>query len=296
MNRRTFLESSIAAAALTSFPLRTIADEHRVYPIGVQLYTVRDLMKNDVPGTLAKVAAAGYKEVEFAGYPELYWPKDLRALLDSNGLSAPSSHIPYDVVLHRMQQAVEAAHILGQKFIICPWIDEAQRAAPDGYKRAAEDFNKAGEISRAGGIQFGYHNHFWEFLPDKSLGGKLPYDFLLESTDTANVKMELDLCWITVAGKDPLAYFKKYPGRFVLVHVKDLSKLPQIVPGNKSQTTIDEAAANFTPVGGGLIQWKVLLPAAQEAGVQHFFVENDEPKDAIANITASYDYLSKLRF
>jgi sugar phosphate isomerase/epimerase len=296
MNRRSFIESSLSTLAFTSLPLRGIGPAHQINPIGMQLYTVRGLARTDVPGTIAKVAAIGYKEVEFAGYFDLYTPSDLRALLDSNGLTAPACHVPYDVVQHRWPQAIEAAHILGHKYIVCPWIDEAQRAAPDGYRRAAELFNKAGETSRKAGVQFAYHNHFWEFFPNKNLGDKLPYDLLLESTDPANLKMELDLCWITVAGKNPLAYFKKYPDRFRLVHVKDLSKLPAITPDKTSKMILDEAAAAFTPVGGGLIDWKVLLPAAQQAGVEHFFVENDEPKDAIANLTDSYKYLSALRF
>lgn len=295
MNRRTFIESSIATAALVTLPFPASADEHRIDPIGLELYTVRALMKTDVPGTIAKVASIGYKEVEFAGYFNLS-PKELRAMLDKDGLSAPACHVSYDVLQNKWPQTIEDAHTMGHKFIICPWIDEAQRKSPDGYKRAAELFDKAGETSRKAGIQFGYHNHYWEFLPDPNLGGKLPYDFLLESTSPQNVKMELDLCWITVAGKDPLAYFQKYPGRFALVHVKDLSKLPALDPGKDSHAMIDDTAVNFTPIGGGLIQWNVLLPAAQKAGVSHFFVENDEPKDAIANITASFDYLNKLRF
>jgi sugar phosphate isomerase/epimerase len=296
MKRRTFIESSLVVAAATSLPFRGLAAAHQLDSIGMQLYTVRGMMGTDVPGTIAKVAAIGYKEVEFAGYPYLYSSKDLRAMLDTNGLSSPSVHVSYDVVQHRMPQAIDAAHVLGHKYIICPWIDESQRASADGYRRAAELFNNAGEASRKAGIQFGYHNHFWEFLPDKNLGDKLPYDFLLESTDPQNVTMELDLCWITVAKKDPIAYFKKYPGRFSQVHVKDLNRIPPIVPGKSSEQMIDDAAAGFTPIGGGVIDWKVLLPAAQDAGVKHFFVENDKPKDAIANLTESYAYLSKLRF
>ncbi len=295
MNRRTFIESSLAAAAVTSLPFRGLPAAHHVHPIVVELYTVRDLMKTDVPGTLAKIAAIGYKEVEFAGYFE-HSPKDLRAILDKDGLTAPACHVSYAVVQNKWPEAIEAGQILGHKYIVCPWIDDSQRQSLDGYKRAVELFNKAGEASRKAGIQFGYHNHFWEFLPDKSLGDKLPYDFLLESTEPANLTMELDLCWITVARKDPIAYFKKYPGRFSLVHVKDSSKIPEIIPGKGSQEMIDIVSANFTAIGGGVIDWKVLLPAAQNAGVKHFFVENDAPKDAIANLTDSYAYLSKLHF
>jgi len=295
MNRRTFLQSSFAVSALSSLPLAAFASDHRINPIGLQLYTVRTLMKTDVPGTLSKVAAVGYKELEFAGYFQ-HSAKELRAMIDQDGLTAPSCHVSYTVVQDHWPQAIEDAHTMGHKFIVCPWIDDKQRKSPDGYKRAADLFNQAGETSRKAGIQFAYHNHYWEFIPSSQLDGKLPYDFLLDSTDPANVKMELDLCWITVAGKDPAAYFKKYPGRFPLVHVKDLSQMPKLDMSRDSQAMIDDVAMHFTPIGGGLLPWKTLLPEAQDAGVQHFFVENDEPKDPIENITASFDYLNKLRF
>src|SRR5258708_21993870 len=146
MNRRTFIESSFAAA-VTSLPFRGLAAAHQLDAVGMQLYTVRGLMGTDVPGTIAKVAKIGYKQVEFAGYPNLYSPKDLRALLDANGLSSPSVHVSYDVVQNRMPQAIEAAHVLGHKYIICPSIDDSQRASVDGYKRAAALFNQDGESS-----------------------------------------------------------------------------------------------------------------------------------------------------
>jgi sugar phosphate isomerase/epimerase len=294
MNRRSFIESAFASFAVNSLPFRGMGMPHQLDRIGMQLYTVRALMKTDVPGTIAKVAAIGYKEVEFAGYFD-YSPKDLRAILDKNGLTAPSCHISYDATQNKLPQAIDAAHVIGHKYIVCPMISEAQRSSPDGYKLAADLFNKAGETCHQAGVQFAYHNHFWEFLPEKNLGGKLPYDYFLQATDSANVKMELDLCWITVAGKDPLPYFKNNPNRFRMVHVKDLSKIPPLTPGKSSLALLDDAAANFTPIGGGIINWKVLLPAAQSAGVEHFFVENDEPKDAIANLTDSYKYLSTLR-
>src|SRR5215472_9824609 len=248
MNRRTFIGTSVAASlsavyyewAAAAKPARAAdsallksnapADAHSINPIGLQLYTVREEMKKDFAGTIAKVAATGYKEVEFADIlkPNAGYygrsPKDVRELLDKNGLVAPSAHTGYDIVEKKWPEALEAAKIVGHGYIVCPWIDEKQRAATDGWKRAAELFNKAGEESKKAGIQFGYHNHSFEFQEDKSLGGKLPYDFLLAETDPKFVAMEMDLCWISVAGKDPLAYFEKYPGRFPLVHVKDWVK------------------------------------------------------------------------
>ena len=180
---------------------------------------------------------------------------------------------------------------------MCPWIDEKLRKQPDGYKRVAEFFNKAGETSKKAGIQFGYHNHYWEFIPDAKLGGKLPYDYLLDSTDANFVKMELDIGWIGVAGQDPVAYFKRYPGRYPLVHVKDFKKLPHLTA--EQLETFDSKKLEeegMTEPGHGELDWKRIFASADQGGIQHFFVEHDAPKDAFASLTASYAYLSALRF
>src|SRR5207302_5128770 len=138
----------------------------------------RDAMKTDFEDTIAKVAATGYQEVQLAAYFE-HSPQDVRALLDKNGLGSPSAHVDYPTVENKWPETLEAAKIVGHSYIVCPWIDEKQRAEPGGWKRAAELFNKAGEESKKAGIQFGYHNHSFEFQPSEALGGKLPYDFLL---------------------------------------------------------------------------------------------------------------------
>src|SRR5260370_25690696 len=241
MNRRTFIGTSIAATLAAAAEPAWAADSahvdteavgaaHSIDRIGLQLYTVRDAMKTDFEGTIAKVAATGYKEVEFAGIFAAdagYFgrsPKEVRAILDKHGLAAPSCHAGYDVLEKKWPEALEAAKIVGHSYIVCPWIDEKQRAEAGGWKRAAELFNKAGEASKKAGIQFAYHNHSFEFMPAEPLGGKLPYDFLLAETDPKLVTMELDLCCISVAAKDPVRYFEKYPGRFPLVLAKDFAK------------------------------------------------------------------------
>jgi sugar phosphate isomerase/epimerase len=294
MNRRRFLESSVAAAFVSSLPFRAVAEEHRIARIGLQLYTVRTLMKTDFEGTIAKVAKVGYKEVEFAGYFD-HSPKEVRAIVDRNGLTAPSCHVGYDVVENDWPQTLEAAKIIGHKYVVCPWIDEKQRHEPDGYKRAAELFNKAGEASARVGIQFAYHNHNYEFSPEPAIGNQLPYDYLLKNTDPKLVKFEMDLCWIEVGGKDPLTYFKRYPGRFPLVHVKDIKRLPKLKPGGPP-ASLDEEARELTDVGSGVINWKRILSHSREAGIRHYFVEQDEPADPIASIRKSYEYLASLRF
>ena len=310
MNRRTFIGRSLAttlsAAAQPSWaalPLnrwfsRATPENptHQIERVGLQLYTVRDAMKTDFAGTIAKVAATGYQEVEFAGYFD-HSPKDIRALLDKNSLASPSCHVGYDVVEKKWPETLEAAKIVGHSYIICPWINEKQRGEPGGWKRAADLFNKAGEASQKEGIQFGYHNHSFEFQPAETLGGKLPYDFLLAETDPKLVVMEMDLCWISVAGQNPIDYFDKYPDRFALVHVKDWVKDSTHSSGYEGamgQTV--RYNGHMADVGQGSIDWKNLFAHDDKAGIKHYFVENDYPKSAFDDIKISYNYLRDLRF
>jgi len=294
MNRRTFLQSSLATGALALVP-SPWATSHQIDKVGVQLYTVRDLMKTDFAGTIFKVASIGYKEVEFAGYFDRS-PKDIRAMLSRDGLASPSCHVSYDVVQDHLPETIDVAHTIGHAFIVCPWIDERERTA-DGWKRVVETFNGAGEACAKAGIQFAYHNHWWEFGPDASLGGKLPYDYLLTSTDSNLVKMEMDLGWINVAGQDPVAYFTKYPGRFPLVHVKDFKSLPRLASDRLArfnpQKLEDE---DMTAPGSGIIDWKRIFTSSDQAGIQHYFLEDDVPKDPWAVLTSGYRYLSTLHF
>ncbi len=294
MNRRTFIATSIAAAVAGTRPAWS-AETFHIDRAGLQLYTVRDLMKKDFEGTIAKVAQIGYKEVEFAGYYDRS-PQDVRAILEKDGLTSPSTHVGYDIVEQKWSEALDAAHTIGHTFVVCPWIDAKQRKTPDGWKRAAELFNHAGEAARKAGIQFAYHNHAFEFEPSEALGGKLPYDFLLAETDPNLVKMEMDLCWITVGGQDPVKYFDRYPGRFPLVHVKDWTTKG---PGGNDYggaTGASKKPGHMTDVGQGEIDFKRIFAQSGKAGIQHYFVENDEPKSAFEDIKISYDYLAKLKF
>src|SRR5437667_3345228 len=281
MDRRTFVGSTVAAAVVSR--LGWAAAEHKINKIGVQLYTVRDLLQKDFEGTLAQVAKIGYKEVEFARYFEHVnelnpAPKKTREILDADGLSAPSTHVPYSALApENWSKVIDAGKILGLKYIVNPSIDREVLKQPDGWKRAAETFNRAGAESLKSGIQLAYHNHVEEFkaLPD----GKLPYDVLLAESDPKLLKMEMDLGWAHVAGVDPIAYFKKYPGRFPLVHAKDFDK-----------------DGTMTEVGSGVVDWKAIFAKSNLAGIKHYFVDHDEPKAPLDSIKTSYQYLEKLRF
>jgi sugar phosphate isomerase/epimerase len=269
--RREFvgtLGGFLAASAFPRSPL--IATEtNKGGPIGVQLYTVRDEMKKDVAATLARVARIGYREVEFAGYFD-WKPDAVRNALRQNGLSSPSSHIGFPNLGPEWDKTIEDALKIGQQYLVCPWIDDKYRTL-DGYKEVAELFNKAGEQAKKASLQFGYHNHDFEFKP---IAGQTPYDLLITQTDPALVAMEMDVFWLWSGGKDPLDYFKRYPGRFPLLHIKDM-----------------DTSGKMADVGKGVIPWRDILAQKALAGTRHIFVEHDEPKDPFASITDSYRYL-----
>ncbi len=292
MNRRTFIRST-AAAGLGGLALLgsgcageggsapspdepgAATNGHSLARIGVQLYTVRSILENDFVGGIEKVAAAGYDEVEFAGYFDRS-PADVKALLDRLGLAAPSAHVGLDALKDDLDAVVEAARVIGHQFVVCPWLAPNQRRTLDDYRGHAVFFNEAGKRFKDEGIQFAYHNHDFEFEP---IDGRMPYDLLLAETDADLVKMELDLYWIAYAGQDPLAYFAKHPGRFPLCHVKDMA-----------------ADRTMTPAGQGTIDFAAVFAKSDEAGLQHYFVEHDNAEDPIQSITTSYTYLRALRF
>jgi sugar phosphate isomerase/epimerase len=295
IDRRKFVKTAVqtattvTAASLLADKFSWAAAEHRIEKVGLQLYTVRDLMKDDFDATIAKVAAIGYKEVEFAGYFGRT-AQQVRAACDKNGLSPVATHVQYDELDDKFPSVIETSKAIGLKYIVCPWIPEDLRKSPDIWKQAAAKFNHCGELSKKAGLQFAYHNHWFEFLP---VDGKLPYDELLKQCDSNLVKMEMDLCWITAAGGDPLKYFNEYPGRFPLVHVKDLKTLPHITAGGAQNygDTVD-----LTEVGSGIIDWKRIFAQSGKAGIKHYIVEHDHPKQPFDSITKSYDYLNKLRW
>jgi sugar phosphate isomerase/epimerase len=287
MSRRGFLGQ--AAAQVAAAGLLKAAQGRSIEKLGVQLYTVRDLMAKDFEGTLAKVAALGYKEVEFAGYYKQS-PQDVKAVLSRHGLTCPSTHIDYASLGDGFPAVVEASATIGHRYIVNPFLDEEMRKQPDVWQRVAATFNRAGEISKKAQIQFAYHNHHFEFVPVR---GQMPYDVLLKECDPDLVKMELDLCWITVARQDPLTYFKRYPGRFPLVHVKGLRK----VPDAPAPAPFDQAIPNITDVGSSdIIDWKRIFAASQQAGIRHYFVEHDQPASPLESLQTSARYLSALRF
>jgi sugar phosphate isomerase/epimerase len=282
MNRRLFLRTvSATAASLCLAKLSPAAStplKRRLSRIGMQLYMVRRELEKDFEGTLKRVASLGYGEVEFAGYFN-HPPKEVRAVLDRYRLSSPAGHVPLDALGGSLDGMIEAAHVIGHKYVLVAWLPPEERKSLDNYKRLADLFNRAGERFKRAGVQFAYHNHDFEFTP---LEGRLPYDLLLERMDPDLVKLELDLYWIVKGGADPLKYFAKQPGRFHLLHVKDMDATPQ---------------RYFTEVGRGVIDFKTIFAHAWQAGVRHYFVEQDEtPGSPFDSLKISMDYLKRLEF
>lgn len=245
-----------------------------VRPLGIQLYTLRDLLKDDFEGTIAALAQIGYQEVEFAG---LYGRAagDVRKVLDRHKLKAPSGHYGIPAITDTLEQTIAEAKTLGHRYVVVPWLPEEVRN-PDGYARSADTFNEAGERLRKAGLTLGYHNHWFEF--DALEGGRCGYDILLDRTRRELVVMELDLFWIRKGGRDALSYFANHPGRFRMVHVKDMA-----------------ADGAMVDVGQGAMDWPTLLEAAKRAGVEHRFVEHDEAKDPLAFARSSFRFMEQLR-
>jgi len=276
IDRRAFLGTMGALAAGAVLPACAPRAPRRLARIGLQLYTVRDLMAKDVEGTLAAVAGAGYTEVEFAGYFDKS-PAVIRAMLDRHGLTAPAVHSG-SIASDDWAKALDAANVVGHTYIVVPWIPEERRKTLDDWKRVAADFNRVAATAQAAGVQFAYHNHDFEF---PLVEGRVPYDVLLAETDPKLVQLEIDLYWITKGGQDSLAYFARWPGRVPLVHVKDSMGPPD---------------HRMVDVGSGTIDWKRIFARSQQAGIQHYFVEHDQPADPLASIKASCDYLKGLEF
>ena len=278
IGRREFIAA--AAGAIAGLKARTVlaqgAQSVSLDRFGVSLYTLRDMMKVSVPKTLAAVAAAGYREVEFTGY--FNTPvRVMRKLLDDHGLTSPSSHVTMSDIGMMLPKTLDEANILGQKYVTVAWIDGPERTA-QGYRRIADRFNAAGLQARGDGLQIAYYNHAYEFIP---LGGKTGYEILLSECDPRNLSMDVDIFWMRRAKQDPLAWFAKYPGRFHMLHLTDMGPPPK---------------NEMRDVGKGTMDWRRILSHSKAAGVRHFLVEQDESKNPLASTRSSINYLRGLRF
>ena len=289
LDRRDFLRRSAigvsAIAASASAPKWLRANPYGL-PVGLQVYTVRHELSKDLMGTLKKVAATGYQEIELGDFFGKS-PAEFVDFMNELGLKAPSGHYGFKRLGAGWEKAIEDAKAAGIKYMVNSSLEDKDRKSLDGFKKAAEVFNKAGEQTKKAGIQFCYHNHNFEFT---RFGDTLGYDLLLKETDPQVVRFELDCFWMTHAGHDPVKYFENHPGRFPLLHIKDLKK------GIPPSTTSDTPYGNpFTEVGKGVIDWTRIFTAAKGGGLEHYFVEQDTcDLPPLESIWISYEYLHNL--
>ena len=286
MKRRLFLQAlGLGAAGLYANSL--IGCASKTGSMALQLYTVRDAVAKDLEGTLAKLAALGYNELEIYGYDGTFFgkkPAEFKAILANTGIKVASSHHLTGLALKTKgsltdgwDKAVEDLHFLGAKYMACAYLFDNERT-PEIYASLPDLLSRSGEKTAAAGIGFAYHNHDFEF---EKYNDTLVYDHLIKNTPANLVNMELDLYWISKAGHDPVAYFEKYPGRFPLWHVKDM----------------EAGTGDITEVGHGTINFDNIFAAREKAGLKKWFVEQDTTKGEIfESIKSSHDYLAKKKY
>lgn len=229
-------------------------------------------MKRDLAGTLAAVAAMGYRQVEFAGYFGCD-PATIVDLLHSSGLSAPSAHVAPAELIRQPELTLDTAALTGHQYVVLAWWDSTL-CNPDGYRQLADLLNHAGQLAQQRGLSLAYHNHDFEFLPAET---GTPYDFLLEETDPQAVSYELDLYWAVSSGRNPLQLITDHPGRFPLLHAKDMA-----------------SSGQETDIGTGEIDFASLLGALPAGSVEHIFVERDEPQLPLASAAQGLNRLQEI--
>lgn len=265
------------AARAVPAPIVGQATRRKLERVGIQLYTVRGEMRRDMPGTLARLAAMGYKDVEFAGYFGRS-SAEVRRLLADTGLAAPSTHVGYDPA--GWDRALDDAIEKGHRWVTVPSLPPPRPTTLDDWRAIADAFTRAGERAAARGLSFAFHNHDAEF---QRVDGQVPFDILLARTNPRFVSFQMDVFWLTRGGGDARAYIRAHPTRFVMLHVKDSSGPP---------------AHDQVDLGAGTIDFAGILAedATLRHVVQHAFVEHDQPTDPMAFARSAYEYLSRLEF
>lgn len=283
--RRTFIkQTGLIAAALAAAP--SFAFSKAAQPrIGLQLYSLRAIIKNNIKGIIEKVAAIGYKEVETYGYAieNGFWglnAKQFATLLQTNGMTSPSGHFAMDNFIagkntDELKSYIEAANALGSQYITVPYLSAELRKSADDYKKVALKLNEAAILCKASGLTLAYHNHDFEF---KKFGDTTGLDILLQETDIKLVDFELDLYWAARSGINPIALFKAYSKRFKMLHIKDMDKSDQTLNAE---------------IGKGTIDFKNIFKEAKQAGVKHYFVEHETnyKPDELGSIKESFRYV-----
>jgi sugar phosphate isomerase/epimerase len=303
-SRREFLISGAGTLATAAFALSRPTEIHANplgKPIGLELYTVGAELDNDYDGTLRQIAAIGYKEVE-TGVSTKKTAGEVKKSLRDAGLGCQALHMG----LGGIEDALPYAKEIGARYVISSvtlpeatkpgkfdmeaFIARLRSLTLDDYKKIAERCNQMGEQAKKAGLQFGYHNHNFEFKPLD--GGTIGYDVVIRETDPSLVKFELDCGWMAAAGHDPVAYLQKYPDRYRLLHIKDFQQTASPSVG------LDESARpKPAELGRGHVDYKPIFAAAKKTEVELYYVEQEPPfttTTAMEAIKIDYDYLHAL--
>jgi sugar phosphate isomerase/epimerase len=297
ISRRGFLKTACASAASAAFwksasPL--MADPLGL-PLGLQLYSVRELLPKDFEGTLRQLAAIGFHDVEAAGFYG-HSAGDVKQIMDRVGLHCVSAHYPMAQLQSNLEEIIRFGKELGLEYIVCssPMLRDSSNSHSfrsameamtlDDWRWNAEQFNPIAERVHAEGIQFGYHNHFTEF---RRQNGVLPYDELLRLTDPVKVTMEMDCGWVIVGGQSPVDYLTRHPKRFSMLHVKDFK-----LGAKESESQLPPPTA----LGKGSIDYGPIFKAAKKAGIRHYFVEQEQFDMApMEELKVDADYVHNLK-
>lgn len=274
-NRRDFLKTSTAAGlglmAMGPMGCSPRAIDRKSYNVGIQLYSVRDAMAEDLPGTLKAISDMGYRYPELASYADGKFygmaPREFKKMVDDLGMEVLSSHTQVEaagITLDNAKIMAESHAELGVKYCVQPWVEEEDRHV-EKYKEMVGTWNEVGRIMKEVGIQFGYHNHNFEWA---NLDGVVPFfDIFMPEMDPELITMELDMFWASKAGQDPVELFERYPGRFQLFHLKDMY--------TQEEPFFEVIKDDIAPVGSGVIDFKRIFAARETAGMKYFFVEDD---------------------
>jgi sugar phosphate isomerase/epimerase len=289
MQKRSLILFSTLMISLTNLSARAgapgIGPSFRG-PVGLQLYSLRDQFKKDVPGTLAEAQKWGIKYAELAGTYGLS-ADQFKAQLKAHGVEPIGAHFPYEDYQKDPEAVARQAKELGLKYAGCAWIPHDGDFKEQKCREAIETFNRAGEALAKHGLKFFYHVHGYEFQPYKD--GTL-LDLLISSTDPKHVSYEMDIFWIVFPGQDPVKLFEKYGKRWELVHLKDMKKGTQT--GSLSGGT---DVKNDAALGTGLMDMPAILRAAKKAGVKWYFIEDESPWSE-QQIPQSLKYLEEVKF
>ena len=267
--RKGAAAADTAASALNARP--------RFDPIGIQLYTVRDQMRQDMPGTLARIAEMGYKEVEFAGYFGRT-PAQVKEMLAQNRLASPSTHV--SIELARQEKTLDDAVATGHRYITVPSLPRSALATADAVRRTADEFNAMATRAQSRGLRFAFHNHETEF---RSVEGVVPFDILVSGTDAALVFFQVDVFWMVKGGRDPRAFVRDNPTRVPMLHIKDSG-------GPPAHPQVD--------VGAGTIDFAGILreDASRANMIKSVFIEHDSPADPMVFAKKGFDYFSRMEY